>query len=181
WAISASVCRVVPPSVHSMMMAQQRSYLSNLRARLDCPTALLVVTADEATATWAGQPIDLGHPGFVLRPLVLGPGSVPVVTDEQEAVAAPERAVLSAMAHGREAIGWDVARAFLGALPSLEADRARLYFDLVGGSLNEAARKAFEALMRGNYEYQTDFARKYYGQGKTEGKAEGKADGKAEG
>ena len=151
-------------------------YLSNLRARLDCPTALLVVTADEATATWAGQPIDLGHPGFVLRPLVMGPGSVPVVTDEQEARAAPERAVLSAMAHGREAIGWDVARAVLGALPGLETDRARLYFDLVGGSLNEAARTAFEALMRGNYEYQTDFARKYYGQGKTEGKAEGKAE-----
>src|SRR5205814_233307 len=105
-------------------------------------------------------------------PLVLGPGSMPVVTDEQEARAAPERAVLSAMAHGREAIGWDVARAAFGALPGLEADRARLYFDLVGGSLNEAARKAFEALMRGNYEYQTDFARQYYGQGKTEGKAE---------
>lgn len=72
------------------------------------------------------------------------------------------------MAHGREAIGWDVARAVLGALPGLEADRARLYFDLVGGSLNEAARTAFEALMRGNYEYQTDFARKYYGQGRAE-------------
>jgi hypothetical protein len=147
-------------------------YLSNLRARLDCPTALLVVTADEAVAAWAGQPIDLGHPGFTLRPLVMGPGSVPVVTDEEEAKAAPERAVLSAMAHGREAIGWDVARAVLAALPGLEEDRARLYLDLVGGSLNDAARKAFEALMQGNYEYQTDFARKYYGQGKAEGRTE---------
>ena len=106
---------------------------------------------------------------------------MPIVTDEAVARAAPERAVLSAMAHGREAIGLDVARAVLAALPGLEEDRARLYFDLVGGSLNEAARIAFEALMQSNYEYQTDFARKYYGQGKAEGKAEGKVEGKVEG
>jgi len=31
------------------------------------------------------------------------------------------------------------------------------------------------------YEYQSDFARRYYGQGKAEGKTEGKAEGKAEG
>lgn len=35
---------------------------------------------------------------------------------------------------------------------------------------------AFEALMQSNYEYQTDFARKYYGQGKAEGKAEGRTE-----
>jgi flagellar biosynthesis/type III secretory pathway protein FliH len=33
----------------------------------------------------------------------------------------------------------------------------------------------------GNYEYQSDFARRYFGQGKAEGKAEGIAEGKAEG
>ena len=32
----------------------------------------------------------------------------------------------------------------------------------------------------GNHEYQSDFARKYYGQGKAEGEAKGKAEGKAE-
>src|SRR6185295_713467 len=37
-------------------------------------------------------------------------------------------------------------------------------------------RMAFEALMASNYEYQTDFARKFYGQGKAEGRAEGKAE-----
>ena len=34
---------------------------------------------------------------------------------------------------------------------------------------------------KANYEYQSDFARKYIAQGKAEGKAEGKALGKAEG
>jgi flagellar biosynthesis/type III secretory pathway protein FliH len=33
----------------------------------------------------------------------------------------------------------------------------------------------------GNYEYQSDFARRYFGQGKAEGIAEGKAEGIAEG
>jgi len=33
----------------------------------------------------------------------------------------------------------------------------------------------------GNHEYQSDFARRYFGQGKAEGMAEGKAEGMAEG
>jgi hypothetical protein len=46
-------------------------YLTTLHARPRCPTMLLVVCADTATAGWCGRPIELGHPGFVLRPLVL--------------------------------------------------------------------------------------------------------------
>jgi hypothetical protein len=37
-------------------------------------------------------------------------------------------------------------------------------------SLNEAARRALEAMMKG-YEYQSDFAKKYVAQGRTEGAA----------
>jgi hypothetical protein len=35
-------------------------YAVNLRARLEAPVCVLVVTADEATARWAARPIDLG-------------------------------------------------------------------------------------------------------------------------
>jgi hypothetical protein len=41
-------------------------------------------------------------------------------------------------------------------------------------SLNDAAKAALEALMQGNYEYQSDFARKYYGQGREQGRQEGR-------
>ena len=42
--------------------------------------------------------------------------------------------------------------------------------------------EVFETAMNSlGYEYQGDFARRYYGQGKAEGKVEGKAEGKAEG
>ncbi len=44
-------------------------------------------------------------------------------------------------------------------------------------ALNEGARDALEKLMTsGNYEYQSDFARKYFSEGRDEWKAEGKAE-----
>jgi hypothetical protein len=41
-------------------------YLSTLRARLRCPTALLVVCPQAAVAAWCADPIELGHPDWVL-------------------------------------------------------------------------------------------------------------------
>ena len=46
-------------------------YVAALRARLGCPVILLVVAPDEKVADWARRPIDLGHPGFSLAPLVM--------------------------------------------------------------------------------------------------------------
>jgi hypothetical protein len=59
----------------------------------------------------------------------------------------------------------------LPAVQGLDDDRAKFYYDLVYNSLNEAARHALETMMKG-YEYQSDFARKYLAQGRTEGRAE---------
>lgn len=48
--------------------------------------------------------------------------------------------------------------------------------------LNDAARAALEELMQsGNYEYQSDFARKYVAQGREEGREEGRQEGREEG
>jgi hypothetical protein len=151
-------------------------YLVSLRSRVGCPTALLVVTPEPAVAAWASRPISLGHPGFILTPLVLGPDAVPVVTDAEVSRRDPELAVLSGLAHGRETVGLDIARAVLGAVGGVDDERARLYVDLVFSRLNDAAKSAFEALMQGNYEYQSDFARKYYGQGRQEGREEGRCE-----
>ncbi|KYF73763.1 hypothetical protein [Sorangium cellulosum] len=54
------------------------------------------MTIDAAIARWCARPIDTGHPGLTLTPLVLGPEGVPVVTDAEQAKAAPEAAVLEA-------------------------------------------------------------------------------------
>ena len=70
-------------------------------------------------------------------------------------------------------MGLAVAKAVLAAAPGLDEERAHLYLDLVLSRLNQAAKAAFEALMQSNYEYQSDFAKKYYGQGRQEGSQEG--------
>jgi hypothetical protein len=64
--------------------------------------------------------------------------------------------------------------AVLPAISGLDDDRVRLYHDLVYNSLNEAARRELEAMMKG-YEYQSDFAKKYVAQGRAEGRTEGEA------
>ncbi|HEX8704925.1 MAG TPA: hypothetical protein VF815_39195 [Myxococcaceae bacterium] len=153
-------------------------YLTSLRSRVGCPTALLVVAPDRAVARWCAQPIELGHPGFMLRPLVAGPEAIPVIVDEAAVREDPELAVLSAMAHGGEEVGASIARTVLAAVGDLDTERVRLYVDLVLGSLSEAARGALEALMeRGTYEYQSEFARKYVAQGREEGRKEGREEG----
>jgi hypothetical protein len=149
-------------------------YLTSLRSRVNCPTALLVVAPDAAVARWCARPIELGHPGFVLHPLVAGPDAIPVLTDEQAARRDPELAVLSAMAHGQAEVGQAIAQTVMAAVAGLEAERVRLYVDLAMSSLGEAARNALEALMQsGTYEYQSEFARRYVAQGREEGLQEG--------
>ena len=46
-------------------------------------------------------------------------------------------------------------------------------------SLGEAARQALKNMDAGKYEYQSDFARGYFAQGRAEGLAEGEAHGRA--
>jgi hypothetical protein len=151
------------------------AYVTVSRAIHGCPADLLVVAPDPAIARWCAEPIEIGVPGFILRPPVLRRSSVPVVTDVEEAACRPELGVLSAMAHGETEEGATIAAAVLPAIQGLDEDRARFYYDLVYNSLNEATRRALEAGMKG-YEYQSDFAKKYVAQGRTEGRTEGRAE-----
>jgi hypothetical protein len=148
-------------------------YVANLRARLECPVCLLVVTADEAVARWAAKPIDLGGSNRFL-PLVLRPSGVPEITDEVRAKSDPELAVLSAMAYGQDA---DTSKSVQIALAAqiaslgLDEDRSKLYFDLIVASLSEAARRELQTMDPAKYEYQSDFAKRYVAQGRAEGRA----------
>jgi hypothetical protein len=159
------------------------AYVANLRARLKCPVCLLVVTVDDATARWARKSIDLGGANR-FTPLVLGPSGVPEVTDCAQALVDPELAVLSAMAHGRDADtqkSVQIALAAQLASRGLDEDRSKLYFDLVFNALSEAARRALQTMDLAKYEYQSDFAKRYVAQGQAEGKAQGRAEGRVEG
>jgi predicted transposase YdaD len=66
------------------------------------------------------------------------------------------------------------------AICQLPEDRRQLYLDVILMALPAAIRRILEARMQG-YEYQSDFARKYYGQGISEGLERGRKKGKREG
>lgn len=147
-------------------------YLVGMRSRYRCPVSVLVITTDPSVAAWCAKPIELGLCGSTVKPFVLGPSAVPVVTDVAAAREKPELAVLSAMAHGRSDVdvAVPVAVTALAAAAGLDQERATLYGDVVLSCLGEAARRALEAMMaNGNYEYQSEFVRKNVAKGQAEG------------
>jgi hypothetical protein len=180
----ADCVRVVIVEVQLATDARKRftwpAYATVSRAIHECPVALLVIAPDPAVAAWCAEPIETGIPGFVLSPSVLNRTSVPIVTDRGEAARRPELGVLSAMAHGETEAGEMIASAMLPVIKELDADRSRLYYDLVYNSVNEAARRVLETMMK-NYEYQSPFAKTYVAQGRAEGHAEGLTEGLTKG
>jgi hypothetical protein len=145
-------------------------YLTGVHARHHCPVLLLVISPSRSTAAWAAKPI------------VIGPDLIPVVTDTEAAGAAPELAVLSGIAHGRDKAAREAAFAAVAAIAAQDIDLAALYADVILAELPKALRSIAEEELRARtIEYGSDFARSYHAQGKAEGKAEGEAEGEARG
>jgi hypothetical protein len=148
-------------------------YLTAARASERCPAMLLVLAPDRRVARWASQAIEVGQPGFALRPIVLDYAQVPRISDPQAACASPELAVLSAMAHR----DLETAAAAGAVIPVLPEDLQKLYWDVILSVLPGQVRWALEARMIKGYEYQSDFARKYVAEGRAEGRQEGLEEG----
>ena len=145
-------------------------YVGSFHDRHDVPVALLIVCPDDEVAAAYDRPIVIGPGGSLLRPFVLGPSRIPVVTSAEVAERDPELAVLSALAHGRSPKAVDVAVATLDAISRLDdEDRQRLYLDVVVAALSVAAKSHLEGLMISGYQFKSDFARKYIALGKAEG------------
>ena len=89
---------------------------------------------------------------------------------------APELAILSALAHANDPDGLATVLAALDGAATLDEPRAGLYADLVMASLSEAVAKELEAMvLTGKYELQSDFAKRYFAEGREEGRAEASA------
>lgn len=178
---AGAVVLEVQPAADEDKRLSWPSYAAVLRARLKREVCLLVVTPEESVARWAARPIALGG-GNWFTPLVLGPAAIPEITDGAVAKHDPELAVLSAMAHGRHedaARAAAIASAALSASVALDADRSRLYCDLILASLGQAARRELQSMDPAKYEFQSDFAKHYIALGKEEGRAEGRVEGRA--
>jgi hypothetical protein len=151
-------------------------YTASLRARMKCPVLLLVICPDSRTAKWAAQPLDFGYgnPPTTLTPLVLDPSAVPVVTDPDVATELPELAVLSAVAHPQHPENTQIWRAVAAGLRTLGADPALRYHDFILTMLPRAVRPAWEAFMSTglrDYNFTSDFARKYIAEGEALGES----------
>lgn len=148
------------------------AYVVNLRARLRCPVCLLVLAADEAVARWASKPVELGGESRFV-PWVLRPSAVPEITDIERAKEYPELAVLSVIAHAEDPDTEKVkqiGRVATKATRELDPERSMFYYDLIQHYLPEAARQALQSMDMSKYEYKSEFARRYFGQGETEGR-----------
>jgi hypothetical protein len=143
-------------------------YAATLRARLRCPTTVLVVTPDRAVAAWACRRLELG-PGSFFAPAVVGPDAVQRISSVAAARRCPEMAVLSVLAHRREADVGTLAVVALDAAVGLDEERSTLYCDLILSALEPAARACLEKLMKTGYEFQSDFAKKYFSMGRAQG------------
>lgn len=157
-------------------------YVTTLRARKKCDAVLLVICPDEKTAELCAQSIPIGHPGFTLGPLVIGPSGLPLI-NEHQTTEAPELAVLSAIAHGADlGVGSQVLTAFVDTIYTANSQKTtdsgtlRLYADYVLMVLPELARKNLECIMTtATDKYKSDLLGGLFAEGEAKGEAKGEA------
>lgn len=155
-------------------------YLASAAQRWRCRALLLVVAADERTATWAGRPITVGSEQMTLTPLVLGPSRVPQVRSPALARSRPHLALLSALAHWRDPGGMEIVEVAMKASDAVDETVRLAYTQIVWSALDEAARRALEATMSlENWEVQVPFLKDLQARSEARGRADGEARGRA--
>ncbi|MEU1671498.1 hypothetical protein ABZ752_05645 [Streptomyces roseifaciens] len=115
--------------------AKWAGYLSHLMAKYDCPALLLVVCQDKEVEDWAAGPFRLGSENWTaltVRPLVLGPGNVPLITDPGRAAQELLPTVFSVVTHSRDEEEAEAGlKALAEALATVESDSAAFCWELL--------------------------------------------------
>lgn len=137
---------------------------------------LIVIAMTPSLANWCARPIPLGHPGFVLEPIVVGPGAIATNGEPAAIRAAPERAVLAAVLTGRSPEAAEVAKATIDVLLHDGDERHTRYVDLIAASLGDAARAILESWMKETHEFVSPYFRRLQAEAIAKGEAEGRAE-----
>lgn len=165
-------------------------YIAFLQAKYRLPVLLLVVCQDRATAKWAVGPFECKARGWTAQqtyPLVVGPDTLPVITDTRTVADRLALAVLSAVAHARnpecdailEAIG-----SALQKLQETDPETVGYFAEFLEINLGNtpAGMKWKEIMSFVSYFPGRGTVRETaYLEGMAEGKAAGKAAGEAKG
>jgi hypothetical protein len=128
------------------------AYTAGLFSQVGCPTYLLVIALNAATARWAGQPIANFQPGSRFVPLVVARANIPKVSSLIEAHANLPLALLSAVLHvrdeGGEYVAYYAVRALYEASPEPDRiDRTIWMLGLLGGIVGAEKFKKIERLI----------------------------------
>ena len=173
---------VVIVEVHLQVAEAKRrvwaQYAATAHGRYGCPVVVVVVTPSVRVERWARRTIEIG-PGHTMTPEVLGPTALPRL-DAAAVRRAPVLGMLSTLAHTDEPDCAQQALETLEVLASWDEDADGRLADILQAALPAAVRERMEELMRtGKYEYQSDFAKKYFSLGREEGREEGRVAGEA--
>ncbi|WP_308294420.1 hypothetical protein [Streptomyces sp. XM4193] len=162
-------------------------YVAYLAAKHQCPVLLLVICQDKATANWAAGPFPLGTPEWAalsLHPLVVGPGNVPVILDEEEASRDLTMAAFSALTHGRDGDATAILDVLARALGRADQATLEYFADLLEVGLGDTrAGRTWRTLMTMAIYFpgRRTLREESYLEGKAEGVTEGVVAGRAEG
>ena len=159
-------------------------YVASQWAKTMAPCYLVVICPRRSVAEWARRPIMLGHPGFDLVPLVVGPGTgqgaQPLITTTEQAARMPELAVLSTLANVAPPTekSIEVLHAALATIDNQNAEFGRLYTGMVLAGLSQAAKKLLEEYVTtgtADFKFKHDPFLEYEARGEARGEVKGEA------
>ncbi|MCS0637201.1 hypothetical protein NX801_16330 [Streptomyces sp. LP05-1] len=163
------------------------NYVTHLYEKYELPLIFLVVCQDRATAEWAAHcptPVGLLQPDLLtLRPLVVGPHNLPVITDPEEALADPVLASLAAIAHAKDQGFGAILKALSTALRDTPEDIANPLIELTSQGLGtRPAGQHWRDLVTVDLSFYTSpLAEGIRDEGRDEGHEKGLAEGREQG
>jgi hypothetical protein len=149
------------------------AYLALAQVEHDCDAALVVIALRERTARASGRPIPTGHPGFVLTPIVIGPGTTPPPEGPGARPVSAELTVLAVLTGALDLGDAQTRRLVLRAIAGVDAGRREIYTRLIRATASPAVRRALEELMA--TVFRDEFVDGLLDQGRAQGQAEGEA------
>ncbi|QNP64748.1 hypothetical protein [Streptomyces genisteinicus] len=159
-------------------------YVAYVLNKYGRPPLLLVVCQDRSTAEWAERPVDFaaaGWPSLTVRPLVVGPHNMPVITTTAEARKDLPLATFAAITHGASTDAAAILKALTGALRDAPDGIRFPLIEFVSQGLGTLpAALEWRKLVAVDLSFYTSpISEEIREEGRARGRAEGRAEGEA--
>jgi hypothetical protein len=160
-------------------------YTSYLWTKHKLPTCLMVVCSDRVTERWARKVRQSGPlfmPTLTLQPLVIGPSSMPLISDPEQMRADLKMAALSVITHPDEPGIDAILGSLVTALKGVPDDKVFETINYVAQGLSESAvLRLLEVLVKQNLSYfKSPFTEEIFEKGYVEGEEKGYEKGREE-